>query len=257
MIRSVFRRHRAAALSSTALAVVLLIATTTELVARTLLQSRMTAVAGTALGKGTTVDIEGGPALLALFDRHIDAVTISNDYAALGRIPGVSVHARMEDLRLTADRVGTVARTHADVTVPAASLQSMAGTSDGGLPVTAVRASLQSMAGTSDGGLPVTAVRLDDQADTVTLDLGQGGLGQATLQPRLQDGRVSLHLADVEILGSPAPPRLVDRIQDTLTSRNGVAYPLGLKATTLDVTATGLSVGLDAGPTRLPGKGGA
>ncbi|MFD5010750.1 LmeA family phospholipid-binding protein [Streptomyces chartreusis] len=234
MIRSVFRRHRAAALSSTALAVVLLIATTTELVARTLLHSRMASVAGTALGKGTTVDIEGGPALLALFDRHIDAVTISNDHAALGRITGVSVHVRLEDLRLTADRAGTVARSHADVTVPAASLQRMAGT--------------------SDGGLPVTAVRLDEQADTVTLDLGQGGLGQATLQPRLQDGRVTLRLAEVEILGRPAPPGMVDRIQDRLTSRNGVDYPLGLKATTLDVTATGLAVGLDAGPTRLKGK---
>ncbi|MFE7442758.1 DUF2993 domain-containing protein [Streptomyces chartreusis] len=234
MIRSVFRRHRAAALASTALAVVLLTATTAELVARTLLHSRMAAVAGTALGKGTAVDIEGGPAILALFDRHIDAVTITNDHAALGRIPGVSVHARLEDLRLTADRSGTVARTHADVTVPAASLQRMAGT--------------------SDSRLPVTAVRLDDQADTVTLDLGQGGLGQATLQPRLQDGRVALHLADVEILGSPAPPRLVDRIQDTLTTRNGADYPLGLKATKLDVTATGLTVSLDAGPTRLPGK---
>ncbi|MFJ8636405.1 LmeA family phospholipid-binding protein [Streptomyces sp. NPDC093568] len=234
MIRSAFRRHRAAALTSTALAVVLLTATTAELVARTLLHSRMAAVADQALGKGTAVDIEGSPALLALVDRHIDAVTITNDHAALGRIPGVSVHARLEDLRLTTDRSGTVARTHADVTVPAASLQHMAGT--------------------SDGGLPVTAVHLDDQADTVTLDLGQGGLGQATLQPRLQDGRVTLHLADVEILGSPAPPRLVDRIQDTLTTRNGVDYPLGLKATTLDVTATGLAVSLDAGPTRLTGK---
>lgn len=234
MIRYVFRRHRAAALASTALAVVLLTATTAELFARTLLHSRMSAVADRALGKGTTVDIENGPALLALFDRHIDAVTISNDHAALGRIPGVSVQARLEDLRLTADRSGTIARTHADVTVPAASLQRMAGT--------------------SDGGLPVTAVHLDDQADTLTLDLGQGGIGQATLQPRLQDGQVTLRLADVEILGSPAPPRLVDRIQARLTSRNGVDYPLGLKATTLDVTTTGLAVGLDAGPTRLPGR---
>ncbi|WP_432197136.1 LmeA family phospholipid-binding protein [Streptomyces sp. bgisy027] len=234
MIRAVFRRHRAAALTSAALAVVLLTATAAELVARTLLHSRLAAVADTALGKGTAVDIEGGPALLALFDRQIDAVTISNDHAVLGRIPGVSVHARLEDLRLTADRSGTVARTHADVTVPAASLQRMADT--------------------SDGRLPVTAVHLDDQADTVTLDLGQGGLGQATIQPRLQDGRVSLHLADVEILGSPAPPRLMDRIQDRLTSRNGADYPLGLKASTLDVTAEGLAVGLDAGPTRLPGK---
>ncbi|MFF6979258.1 LmeA family phospholipid-binding protein [Streptomyces sp. NPDC008343] len=234
MIRSLFRRHRAAAVTTLALAALLLTTTVAELAARTLLHNRLTAVAGRALGKGTTVDIEGGPALLALFDRHIDAVTISNDHAALGRIPGVSVRARLEDLQLTADRSGTVTRTHADVTVPAASLQRMAEM--------------------SDGRLPVTAVHLDDQADTVTLDLGQGGLGQATLQPRLQNGRVTLHLADVEILGSPAPPRLVDRIQDTLTSRNAADYPLGLKASTLDVTTTGLAVGLEAGPTRLPGK---
>lgn len=232
MIRAVFRRHRAAAVTSVVLTVVLLTAAVAELAARTLLHSRLSTVAGRALGRGSAVDIEGGPALLALFDRHLDAVTISNDDATLGRIPGVSVRARLEDPRLTADRSGTVARTHADVEVPAAALQHMAGT--------------------PDGRLPVTAVHLDDRADTVTLDLGRGGLGQATLRPRLQDGRVTLHLAGVEILGSPAPARLVDRIQNGLTSRTGVDYPLGLKATTLDVTTRGLAVGLDAGPARLP-----
>ncbi|MFJ9752350.1 LmeA family phospholipid-binding protein [Streptomyces chartreusis] len=234
MIRSVFTGHRTAAVTSVALTAVLLTATVAAVAARTLLHSRLSAVAGRALGKGSTVDIDGGPALLTLFDRHIDAVTISNDQATLGRIPGVSVRARLENLRLDADRSGTVARTHADVKVPAASLRGVATT--------------------PDGRLPVTAVHLDDQADTVTLALGQGGLGRATLQPRLEDGQVTLHVADVEILGSPAPTRLVDRLQDGLTNRNDAAYPLGLKATSLDVTTTGLTIELDAGPARLPDR---
>uniref|UniRef100_A0AAU2AG31 DUF2993 domain-containing protein n=1 Tax=Streptomyces sp. NBC_00093 TaxID=2975649 RepID=A0AAU2AG31_9ACTN len=106
----------------------------------------------------------------------------------------------------------------------------------------------------SGGRLPVSAVRLHDAADTLTLVLGQGGLGEATLRPQLQNGRPTLHLEDAEILGSPAPAGLVDRFQDCLSDRAGVDHPLGLKATSLDVTDTGLDVTLTGGPTQLPAQ---
>jgi hypothetical protein len=234
MIRAAFRRHRALSITALALTVVLLAATAAELAARTMLQDRLATAAGRALGKDSTVDIDGGPALLALLDRHLDAVTISNDHATLGRIPDVSVRARLQDVRLTGERAGTVAAVHAHVEIPATSLQDLTGT--------------------NGSRLPVTDVRLDEKADTITLGLGQGGLGQATVQPRLQDGRVALHLENAEILGRPAPPRFLDRIQNTLTTRTDADYPLGLKATSLDVTTTGLSIGLDAGHSRLPAR---
>lgn len=70
----------------------------------------------------------------------------------------------------------------------------------------------------------------------------------------MQNGRPTLHLEDAEILGSPAPAGLVDRFQDCLSDRAGVDHPLGLKATSLDVTDTGLDVTLTGGPTQLPAQ---
>jgi hypothetical protein len=114
--------------------------------------------------------------------------------------------------------------------------------------------SLQSLATTPNGRLPVSGVRLDAQADTLTLVIGQGGLGEATLKPELRNGHLSLRLEDAEILGKPAPAALVDRIQHDLADRTDIAYPLGLKATSVDVTETGLDVTLAGGPSRFPAR---
>ncbi|MCI3276689.1 LmeA family phospholipid-binding protein [Streptomyces cylindrosporus] len=235
-MRYMFRRYRTASIATAALAVLLLVVTTAELTARGLLHSRLAAVADRKLGQGSEVRIDGGPALLDLFERHLDAVTVSSDHATVGRIPDVSVRARLDDLHLTGDHTGTVARTHADVEVPAASLQTLATT--------------------SDGRLPVSGVRLDARADTLTLALGRGGLGQATLKPELRNGHLILRLEDAEILGNPAPGALVDRVQNDLTQRTDIAYPLDLKATSVDVTETGLRVTLAGGPSRFPTRDG-
>ncbi|MEV5177773.1 LmeA family phospholipid-binding protein [Streptomyces flaveolus] len=218
VIRSLFPRHRTASVTAVVLAAVLLVAAVAEAAARTLPHSRLTAAAGRVLGEDGDVDIDGGPALLALFDRHLDAVTISGDHATLGRIPDVSVHARLNDIRLTGSRSGTVAHTHAEVQIPAESLQSMADA--------------------HGNRLPITAVHLDAAADAITLDL-RDGLGRATLRPGTEDGRLALRLEDADILGSPAPARLVDRIKINLADRADTDYPLRLKATALDVTPTG------------------
>ncbi|MHC3467439.1 LmeA family phospholipid-binding protein [Streptomyces sp. 7R007] len=235
MIRSALRRHRALTLTAAALALTLLFAGAAELAARALLHSRLAAAVGRALGKDgdVRVDITGGPALLDLYERHLDAVTVTGDHAVLGPVPDVSVRARLDDVRLSGHRSGTVAHTHADVEVPTGSLRDM--TSGAG------------------GRLRVSAVRADATSGTLTLDL-DGGLGRATLKPRLKDGRVALDLQSADVLGAPAPAALVDRIRGRLAQRADVAYPLGLKATAVDVTDEGLSITLDGGRTRLPAR---
>ncbi|MGV9566748.1 LmeA family phospholipid-binding protein [Streptomyces sp. NPDC003480] len=228
-LRSLPRRHRA--VTTVALALLLTVAGA-ELTARTLLHDRLATVAGRVLGKGSDIRIDGGPALLDLWERHLDAVTIRSDHARLGRIPDVAVRARLDDIRLNGRHSGTVARTHAEVAVPAASLQALAVA--------------------SGGRLPVTGVRPDPEDGTLTLDLGQGGLAQVTLRPGLKDGRLTLAVDSAEVLGGPAPAALVDRIRGTLSDRTGAAYPLGLKATALDITESGLDVTLAGGHARLP-----
>ncbi|MER6675210.1 LmeA family phospholipid-binding protein [Streptomyces sp. NPDC000983] len=226
MTRPPFRRHRTTIFAVVTLALVLLATAAAEFAARALLHSRMSAAATRSLGEDADVAVEGGPALLDLFDRSLDAVTVTGEHATLGRIPDVSVRARMSGLRLTGERSGTVARTHADVEIPAASLRAAA------------------------DGIPVTDVVLDDAAGTVTLAL-RGGLGSAVLRPGLRDGKLTTELESARFLGRPAPDALTARIERTLAERTPRDYPLGLTATAVDVTGEGLAITLDGGPARL------
>ncbi|MFB8771306.1 LmeA family phospholipid-binding protein [Streptomyces broussonetiae] len=209
----------------------LLTASVAELAARALIGGRIEDAVGRRLGADTDVDIDGGPALLALFDRHLDAVTVTSDDATLGRIEGARVRAELYDLRLSGGS-GTVGRTRAEVELPPAALKDLAG-------------------GGEAARLEVTGVRADPATDTVVLVLS-GGLGEATLRPRVEEGRVALHVDAVRVFGRDAPPALVDRFERNLAGRDGPDYPLGLKATALDVTDTGLRVTLTGGRTRLP-----
>jgi hypothetical protein len=231
VIRSAFRRHRAASVTAVVVAALLLTTVIAEFAARTLLHDRLAAAAGRTLGKDSEVEIEGGPALLDVLDRHLDAVDISSDDATLGRVPDVSLHARLDDIRMTGAHSATVAHTHADIEIPADSLEELA---------------------SGPGSrLQVTGVRLDDRADTLTLDL-QGGLGRATLRPRIEDGRLTMRLTAVEVFGRPAPEQVVDRLGARLADRTRARYPLGLRVTKADVTGAGLAITLDGGASRLP-----
>ncbi|MEU9737133.1 LmeA family phospholipid-binding protein [Streptomyces sp. NPDC048002] len=221
------RRHRTATVAAVTLALVLSALAAAEFTARALLHDRLSAAAERMLGEGGEIEVEGGPALLDLFDRRLDAVTVTGEHATLGRLPDVAVRARVTGLRLTGGRSGTVDRTHAEVEIPAASLRAAA-----------------------PEGLPVTEVRLDEPAGTVTLGL-QGGLGRAVLRPALQDGRLALELESVSVLGRPAPEALTGRIERALAERAPRDYPLGLTATTVEVTEAGLALTLDGGRARL------
>ncbi|MFJ3233896.1 DUF2993 domain-containing protein [Streptomyces sp. NPDC086787] len=231
MIGAGLLRRRFAVRTSVVLAVLLLVGTAAEAGANALLNHRVSTAVGRVLGKDSEVSVDGGPALLLLFQRHFDAITVSSDDADLGRFSGVGVKARLDDVRLTGDESGTVDHTSATVRVPTSSFEGLADT--------------------SGGQLPVTGVQLDDKANTVTFALGQGGLAQATLRPTLRDGRVAMDLEGVKIFGNPAPATVVDRLRDRLSAKGGTDYPLGLRATAVDVTDSALEVTLAGGKSRF------
>lgn len=195
-----------------------------EFTARQLIRSRI-ARAAPALGDTLTARTGDGSALWDLANRRIPRLDISSEDARLGPLPQAAVRARLDDVRLGGTT--TVARTHAEVTVPVRSLGA------------AVRAAA--------GSTPVGQVRTDPAAGTVEVALGQGGFGRLTLRPVIADGRVSLTVSSLTVLGRGLPPDDPGRGGGWGPS-DGRPYPLGLRAGSVQVLADGLRVVLDGGP---------
>ncbi|MFE3110315.1 hypothetical protein ACFXKJ_12970 [Kitasatospora indigofera] len=215
-----------------------------EFTARQLIRSRIARLAP-ALGDSLTARTAGGPALWALAQRRIPRLDLSTEDARLGPLPQVTVHARLDDVRLGA--ATSVAGTHAEVTVPVRSLDA------------AVRAAA--------GSVPVGQVRSDPGAGTVEVALGQGGLGRLTLRPVIADGRVSLTVSSLTVLGRAVPPGSLGGAGGLgsagglagaggLGAADGRPYPLGLRAGSVQVLPEGLWVVLDGGPGTLSGRDG-
>ncbi|WP_052849053.1 LmeA family phospholipid-binding protein [Streptomyces avicenniae] len=229
-------RRRTVRVTAVVLAALLLLATGAEVLARTVLHRRIAEAAERSLGDGADVST-GGLALAAAVTGRLPYIEVSGDAATVGRLGGVRVQARAEDVR-AAGPGATAARTHAEVTVPTAAIGRAARS--------------------GDRGLPVGDVTADPAAGTLTVALGDGGLGHVTLRPVLRDGRVSTEVAGAEVLGIPLPAGTTDRIADSIGDLGGDgAYPLGLRPTTVGVTDEGIHVVLDGGPTRLETPGGA
>ncbi|MFD0262861.1 hypothetical protein ACFVH7_31870 [Kitasatospora indigofera] len=250
-------RGRRAAPLAAALALLLVAgAGAGEFTARQLIRSRIARLAP-ALGDSLTARTAGGPALWALAHRRIPRLDLSTEDARLGPLPQVTVRARLDDVRLGA--ATSVAGTHAEVTVPVRSLGA------------AVRAAA--------GSVPVGQVRSDPVAGTVEVALGQGGLGRLTLRPVIADGRVSLTVSSLTVLGRAVPPGSLGSAgglgsADGLAGAGGPAgadgtggagglgaadgrpYPLGLRAGSVQVLPEGLRVVLDGGPGTLSGRDG-
>ncbi|MFE2913167.1 LmeA family phospholipid-binding protein [Kitasatospora indigofera] len=209
-----------------------------EFTARQLIRSRIARLAP-ALGDSLTARTAGGPALWALAHRRIPRLDLSTEDARLGPLPQVTVRARLDDVRLGA--ATSVAGTHAEVTVPVRSLGA------------AVRAAA--------GSVPVGQVRSDPVAGTVEVTLGQGGLGRLTLRPVIADGRVSLTVSSLTVLGRAVPPSSLGSAGGLggaggLGAADGRPYPLGLRAGSVQVLPEGLRVVLDGGPGTLSGRDG-
>ncbi|MER8184958.1 hypothetical protein [Kitasatospora sp. NPDC094015] len=214
-----------------------------ELTARRVLRGRVLAAAP-ALGDGATVGTGGGPVLWDVVRRRIPHLDIGSDRARFGRLAGLSVRARLDDVRLGA--VTGVGGIRAEVTVPLASIGA------------AVQAAVPS--------LPVGQVTADPGSGVIEVPLGRGGLGTVTLRPELTAGKVTLPVVSTTVLGRPVSPEALGGLGGAGGGTGGgvggaagfgeesaKAERLGLTATALRLDPDALRITLTGGPTTLPG----
>jgi len=232
-IRAVLRRHRAATVTATVALAVVIAAGAGELTARQMIQNRI-AEAAPALGGNLTVGEGGDSALWDLATQRIPRLDIGSDDAQLGHLTHVSVRAQLDDVRLGGEAAMAGAR--AEVTVPTLSIGD------------AVRTAIPSM--------QVASVTTDPTSGTIAVVLGLGGAGKLTLRPEISDGRVSLSVADLTVFGRSVPPDRLGTAGSGLGSAEGPQrpYPLGLKATSVQVLPDSLRVTLEGGSGTLAGS---
>lgn len=227
--RAALRRHLFLTVTSAVALVAVAATAAAESAAGAVIRHRV-AKAAPGLGDAVTVGVGGDWALWDLAHESIPRLDVGSDDARVGRLSGVRVRARLDDVRLGGR--ATVGGTRAEVTV---SPGAIAG---------AIRAAAPSVA--------VASVTADPAAGTVLADVGPGGAGRLTLRPTLADGKVTLAVDGLTVFGRTVPAgRLgLDRLAPGPDA--GRAYPLGLRATSADVRPDGLHVSLEGGPGPLP-----
>jgi hypothetical protein len=231
-IHAALRRHRAAAAIVASVALAAFVATDAgESMARNMIQGRITKAAS-ALGSVTVS--EGGSALWDVMSKHIPYVNITGRNANLGPLSQVSVQLQLENVRFGGK--ATVSGAHAEFTVPVQSI--------GDAVQTAVPY------------VPVTSVTTDPASGTIAVALGPGGGGQLTLHPVIAGGKLSLPVAGLTVLGRSVPFGSLGMAGRGFGPASGVqrAYPLRLKATSLQVLPDALQVTLSGGPGILAGS---
>jgi hypothetical protein len=230
-IRAALHRHRATAIVASVALAAFVAADAGEFMARNMIQSRI-AKAASALGSVTVS--EGGSALWDVMSKHIPYVNIIGRNAHLGPLSQVSVQLQLENVRLGGK--ATVSGAHAEFTVPAQSIGD------------AVQAAVPY--------IPVTSVTTDPASGTIAAALGLDGIGQLTLHPAIVGGKLSLPVAGLTVMGRSLPLGSLGTAGGGFGPASGVqrAYPLRLKATSLQVLPDGLQVTLSGGPGKLAGS---
>jgi hypothetical protein len=219
------RRRRAVAVATVLAVMALTAAGTGEYAAGRLIRDR---IAAAAPGLGADLSVtEAGSALWDVVRQQIPRLDLTSDDATLGRLGPVDVQVRLDDVRFGGS-APTVGDASAAVTVP---LQSVADSVQAAVP-----------SATVDG---VTA---DPAAGTLRVMLGPGGVVQLTLRPSLTDGRVGVTAVSADIFGEAMSADRLATLTSGLDRRAQHAYPLGLRATSVQVDADGLRVELTAGP---------
>ncbi|MFB0629606.1 DUF2993 domain-containing protein [Streptomyces sp. AB3(2024)] len=227
--RAALRRHLLLTITGAVAAVAVAVTGAAESAAGAVIRHRV-AKAAPGLGDAVTVGVGGDWALWDLAHRSIPRLDVGSDDARVGRLSGVRVRARLDDVRL--GERATVGGTRAEVTVSPGAIAD------------AIRATAPSVT--------VASVTADPAAGTVLAAVGPGGAGRLTLRPALADGKVTLAVDGLTVFGRTVPAgRLgLDGLAPGPDPR--AAYPLGLRATSAEVRPDGLHVSLEGGPGPLP-----
>ncbi|MEW2083256.1 DUF2993 domain-containing protein [Streptomyces sp. NPDC005283] len=230
--RAAMRRHLVLTVSTAVVLVAAVATGVAEFTARNMIQNRI-AEAAPSLGDNVAVSVAGDWALWDLAHKNIPRLDISSDDAHLGHLSQVSVHARLDDVRLGS--AATVGSTHAQVT---ARTQSLA-------------AAIQTAAPST----PVVSVTTDPAKGTILAAVGPAGAGQLTLRPVLKDGKVTLAVDGLTVFGRSVPTSRLGTGNGGPGSAPGAQkdYSLGLKATSVHVQPDGLHIALTGGPSTLAG----
>jgi len=98
------------------------------------------------------------------------------------------------------------------------------------------------------GGLP-TAVTTEPSDGTIEL---RGALGGITARPQITDTGLALHVLGVTGFGFTLPPESVQPPLDALTSTLTNGLPTGIRVDSVQLTDTGVTVGLSARHASIP-----
>ncbi|WCD84451.1 hypothetical protein KPP03845_100774 [Streptomyces xanthophaeus] len=225
-IPAVLRRHLALTVTAVVALVVAAATGAAELTARHMIRARV-AAAAPALGEEVAVSTAGDWALWDLAGRTIPRLEVRSDDARLGPLPGARVRAQLDDVRLGAP--ATVGSTRVQVTASPRSLAA------------AIRAAVPSVT--------VGSVTPDPAEGTVLAAVGPGGAGRLTLRPVLADGKVTFTVDGFTLFGRSVPTGALGTGSGVLGPEAGAGqdYPLGLRATSVQVRPDGLHIALEGG----------
>jgi hypothetical protein len=173
------------------------------------------------------------PLLLQLMTGSFPDISIETAGNQFREAKGMKVHMHITDLRMqhTGNSRGTLDSLDAEISW-----------SDEGIKQT-----LQDTIPLF-GGL-MTAVKTNPSDGTIEL---LGGLGSITARPRIVDGGLALHVLNVTGFGFSLPPESVQPPLDALTSTLTNGLPTGIRVDGLQLTDTGVTVGLSARHASIP-----
>lgn len=204
-----------------------------ELYARHRAESVLAAAAECVVQDKANVAFGATPLLLQLATGHYRNISIQTAGNRIGNARGMKADVRIEDVRLDgeADTMGTVGALDATITWSA----------DG------MRQSIQEAISPLRG--LVTRVQTNPGDGTIKL---QGNLGSVTTRPQVTDGRVALHVVDVNGLGLLLPTETVQSALDAFTTGLTEKYPLDIHADSVKITYDGLIAHYSTRDTSIP-----
>jgi hypothetical protein len=213
----------------TAVAVPLIGAVTAELTARSFLDQRLSQAASRSLSGRLHVTTSGDLALFELLNKNIPQADLSSSDTRLGPLSHAAVNLHLNDVRMAGCAGTTVGSSKADVRLSATNLADL----------------LASGASTVSG----SGVTPDPAQGTIDFSLA-GGLGQMTVKPVLNAGRVGFSVTGLTLLGQPAPQNMTDQFGGRFSQFGAKGtYPLGLRATSVSVTSAGVAATFEGGKT--------